>query len=602
MNYYQYKKRAPKRGGSDYIKPFIVIIIFVAIIIAGWRLMGSILVDDTSTQSSEKVLLEIETGSAKAMTSTGSEWKNIPSNIYLYEGEKVRTQSDGRMTLTFFDQNIARLDKRSEVKIETLQLEGSKSTVGLRLDEGQVWIDVKNELSSASYSVSMDNLLVEATNAIFAVSAPGTVYVLSGSVTAKVVDNGTVADQAEVGVGQQVTVDALIAKEITAGAEKDLIFAIDDSFKGSNWYRWNQTQSGTDILPDDVSDTEEAEEDNADGDTAEDTDEAQNEDTAEDDAKDSKVKDPNDKEAPDIPTITDPGSNDESVEIDDVVMNIEGTVSADTAVVIVNDYRLARYIPGSEEFRYTANVGFENLEVGDNEYRVIAEDENGNKSEAAIITLVLTQEVYDEKITEEEKEVVTEDEGAPTASATGGVSITSPNNGDNLVTSETSFEIKGEVPDTTAKVLVNDYQLQGFTAGDTAYKYNANSTLDTLKIGELNTYTVKAYDAEGELIGTAIMTIDVESGSNGSGDPTFTMPISTGTYNTTLNQLVIGGAIGKWVEMVYLNGSKLNEYIPGSEEWKTTVTLVPGENIFNVYGEKDGKDTATASITIDYQN
>lgn len=594
MNYYQYKKRAPKQGGADYIKPFIVIIIFIAIIIAGWRLLGSVLVDETPTESSEKVLLEIETGSAKAMTSSGAEWKNIPSNIYLYEGEKVRTQSDGRITLTFFDQNTARLDKSTEVNLTTLLLEGSQSTVGLRLDEGQVWLEVQSELSTASYSVSMDNLYLEATNATFAVTAPGTVYVLRGSVDAQVVDNGTFVDQATVGVGQQISVDAEIAKEITDGAEKDLIFAIDDAFKSSNWYRWNQQQGGVELEEADdeeVDDEEDNPLDDQDG----------SGDATEDDTEADEI-DPNDKEAPTVPEISEPGANDESVEVDDIVVDIKGSVSDDTEEVIVNDYKLTKYIPGSGEFRYTANVAFNNLEVGDNEYKVVAEDKNGNQSEAAVITLTLTQEVYDEKIEETEEEVATEEEGVPDATSEGGVNITSPNNGDNLVTSETSFQIKGDVPSTAARVLVNDYKLQGFTAGDTTYTYNANSTLGTLEIGELNTYTVKAYDEDDELIGTASMTIDVESGANGSGDPTITIPTSTGTYQTTLNQLVIGGAIGKWVEMVYVDGSKLNDYIPGSEEWKTTITLVPGENTFSIYGEKDGENTATVSITIDYQN
>jgi len=285
------------------------------------------------------------------------------------------------------------------------------------------------------------------------------------------------------------------------------------------------------------------------------------------------------------------------------MQDIKGSVSSDTHKVIVNDYTLSQYIPGSKAFRYTANIAFGNLEVGDNEFEVIAADKNGNKSSAATITLVLSQEVYDEAKEEEEESEDTEvdEPSVPAATTSGGVKITSPNAGENLITSETAFEIKGTVPADTTKVVVNDYTLGGFSEGDTTFLYRANSTLGTLEIGELNTYKVTAYDTEDEVLGTASMTIDVESGANGEGAPTITMPTSAGTYETTLDQIVVGGSVGKWITRVRIDGANITEYIPGTEKWNKTVTLEPGENTYKICAEKEGVEQGCSSITIDYK-
>lgn len=99
-----------------------------------------------------------------------------------------------------------------------------------------------------------------------------------------------------------------------------------------------------------------------------------------------------------------------------------------------------------------------------------------------------------------------------------------------------------------------------------------------------------------------LIRFDVESGANGDGAPTITMPTSSGTYETTLDQIVIGGSVGKWITRVRIDGTNLDTYIPGSEEWKKTVTLSPGENSYNICAEKEGEEQGCSAITIDYQN
>jgi len=78
------------------------------------------------------------------------------------------------------------------------------------------------------------------------------------------------------------------------------------------------------------------------------------------------------------------------------------------------------------------------------------------------------------------------------------------------------------------------------------------------------------------------------------------MPSSSGSYTTTLDEIVLGGTIGKWVQKVYVNDQLLDTYIPGSEEWRKSVTLTAGENTFTIYGSAEDKNTESVSITISY--
>ncbi|MBN2307132.1 FecR domain-containing protein [Candidatus Peregrinibacteria bacterium] len=602
MNYYQYKRKAPRSKVTDFIKPFLVIVIFLGVIVAGWKFLGPSLMGGGELLSSEKVYLDIETGSARAMTAGGNEWSNVLNGIYLYEGEKLKSTSDGRITLTFFEKDMVRLDKSTEVKFASLNRDAVGGQATIEVTDGKLWVIIdKSGPTISEFTIDTGLLKLRSSGGTFALTYPGMVYVLDGSVKADILNEKDIVKSLTIGVGQELIVDKTMAADLAEGIEKEVIFALDDAFKSSNWYRWNQQQEGAVELEEEAASEEVTSEDAAETTDEETMDE---ETTAEEEVTEEEEEiDLNDKEPPTVPQIEIPGNNGDTVALEDVKQDIKGSVSSDTEKVIVNDYTLSRYVSGSKEFRYTANIAFGNLEVGDNDYEVIAVDKNGNKSETATITLVLSQEVYDKAKEEEGEAEESEPENStPTASSSGGVKITSPNNGENMVTSETSFEIKGSVPEGTAKVVVNDYTLSAFSEGNTTFLYRASSTLGNLEIGELNTYTIKAYDPDDELLGSASMTIDVESGTNGEGGaPTITIPTSATTYSTTLDQLMIGGAVGKWITRVKINGANLDSYIPGSEEWKKTVTLESGDNTFEVCAEKDSEQQGCSSITINYQ-
>lgn len=663
MNYQ--RRRPPYRRPYHYLMPFLMIVVIVAIIIFGWRILNQTLIGGSLDASSEKVFLNIEQGSVKAMTVGKSEWQNAYDNIYLYRGEKVKTGVDGRSTLTFFNESILRMDSGTELDLLTLQKRKETDSIEVSLTKGQVWAKVERITNPDSrFTISTDRLSISSRGGTLGITAPGTVQVVEGSAQVGIKSDDGIIKTVNVGIGQQLMVDEESLAALREGMEKDIIFALSDGFKASNWYRWNRKKDGAitayeeSDLETDVPATEEPDVTADEGEPVlmeglvtvvspknksattkstialsgyYDPDRVSNvyvdgkkasltgtnqwkiyelalsgegEHTlpVEAETKEGERTSLNplvitlDTTAPATPSIKKPGANDETVTIADVEQEISGTVSKDTYAVIVNDYRLGKYVPGSQEFAYFAKTAYGNLKVGKNEYLVYAEDKAGNQSTAAKITLILEQDTVDKAA--EEKPAVTDE--LPAASSTGGVSITAPNDGESFTTSETEFEITGDVPEGTAKVVVNDYTLQAFEEGDTSFKYRASSTLGNLVIGEKNTYTAKAYDADDSLLGSASITIDVESDSSGA--PVIIMPSTEDSYETTLNELVVGGTVGKWIQKIYLNGKMISDYIPGSEKWRKTVSLAPGSNTFTVYGEKDGEKTIEDSITIEYKN
>ncbi|MBI5421698.1 FecR domain-containing protein [Candidatus Peregrinibacteria bacterium] len=704
----------PRKKAHSYLLPFVVILLLVAAIVGAWWGLNRFLTGESQSTLNEKVFLNIEAGSAKAMTVGKSEWQNAPDKIYLYRGEGLKTANDGRATLTFFDQSIMRLNTNTETSFTSLKKKDESFNINVELNKGDLWTKVSPIVNPDSkFGITTDLITVDTRGGVISVTAPSTVYVIQGSAQIGVKFNDDVVKTYTLGVGQQFSLDPAKVESIKKGEDVEVIFALSDQFRKTSWYHWNAKKDGMIDAFEESGDEPTADSDTGSstttvtvslpGDTtATGTDTSSvtvgsatpigsesstplanmdrvayvtkptqnfatskssiavegNYDSAKvkavyvNGAKATVVSDGKwkvdsvkmglegdntikleaedmagkktalesltvvyDKTAPATPVITEPKSATPgaSIDIASVEQLIKGTVSADTQAVIVNDYRLGKYVPGSKAWQYYAKVEYGNLNAGENEFKVIAEDKAGNQSEPATLILKLTQEVIDAAgvkppVADTPSDTVTTAPStsstatpapATNTSGTGGVSITAPNGGADLKTSETEFEIAGTVPEGTAKVTVNDYALSLFASGSTSFKYRAFKSIGNLEIGKANVYTVKAYDDAGKVLGSDSITIDVQSGA--SADPVVTIPTEASTYSTTLDTLVVGGTVGKWVTRVYVNDKELTEYIPGSEKWSTSVKLQSGKNTFTVSGERNGVQTGKDSIEINYQ-
>jgi hypothetical protein len=66
--------------------------------------------------------------------------------------------------------------------------------------------------------------------------------------------------------------------------------------------------------------------------------------------------------------------------------------------------------------------------------------------------------------------------------------------------------IEGTTPKETAKILVNDYPLSKYKAGETKWSYITAVSLGNLKKGD-NDFTVKAVDTDGKELGSKVFTL-----------------------------------------------------------------------------------------------
>ncbi len=80
-------------------------------------------------------------------------------------------------------------------------------------------------------------------------------------------------------------------------------------------------------------------------------------------------------------------------------VHFEGTAPAGTKQILINEYALSRFEEGSTSWYYNADVKYENLEIGENEFEIVAVSEAGDRSS---ITIKITFAPEEESTTEED--------------------------------------------------------------------------------------------------------------------------------------------------------------------------------------------------------
>ena len=599
-----YRRRPRRKSLLNYLAPFIIIgLIFVAIFF-GWRVINGIFIEGSKDTYSTKVSLNIESGSAKAMTIGKQEWQNAPDKISLYNNESVKTGVDGRLTLTFFEQSMIRLNTDSEVKFTQLKQKNSTNNVKVAFEKGDIWSKVSRMTNpNSTFDIDTELITISANGASFAVSYPGTVYVMEGNVKIGVKDGKKIIKTYSVGLGQEFIITKANAESIKKNENVKVIYVLSDSFKNTNWYTWNvKKDKGEDVA---ISDTTTDSTSDSSSDTAVSSDTASSTAGTTDTADTSDSTDLSaDKTAPTMPVITSPKvKSGETFKLTSTEQFIKGTVDSDTSAVVVNNYQLQHFKYGDKTFVYSVKTAIGNLKVGKNEYKIYAKDKAGNISKPAVVTLELSKEVAGTSTD-------TTETTSASIPATGGVAITAPNSGKDGKTTKTDLTISGSVPAKTAKVVVNNYTLTLFEAGDTTFNYKATTTIGNLKVGK-NTYSVKAYDSADKLLGQDSIILELESSESTTSESTATsakksppvidMPSTKSSYSTTLDIIVIGGTVDKTATNVYLDGASVSGYVVGSGKWSSSIKLSEGKTTYTVEAKVSGTSIGKDSIEIEYK-
>lgn len=216
-----------------------------------------------------------------------------------------------------------------------------------------------------------------------------------------------------------------------------------------------------------------------------------------------------DREPPEPPTIDAPATTGQSYSTNQRKLEISGKAPEGAIGILVNDYRLQLFKPGDTTWSYLANVDFNNYQIGENVFEVVAINKGGYKSDPAVLTVILGDQIP--AVVEEDD--TTEQPTAPRRATTreesnlpnnlplmpGSVKLHSPNDGGVYDTSELEFLIEGTVPAEATSVWVNGYRLQLFEQGKGFFNYIASVELNTLKRGR-NVYDIVVRSADGYIL------------------------------------------------------------------------------------------------------
>lgn len=197
--------------------------------------------------------------------------------------------------------------------------------------------------------------------------------------------------------------------------------------------------------------------------------------------------------------------------------------------------------------------------------------------------------------------------------------ITSPASaGATYRTQKTEFAITGTAPAGAAGIMVNEYKLQLFRAGDRTWSYLASTALSNMKAGA-NVYDVYTLDAAGNKSAPARITILLEAGAEGivsggsatsaasatsqaavidettlpnnaplmAGTIRVTGPTAGTSHTATGSEFLLEGTTPGETASVWVNGYRLQLYKAGSTFWNYIAkaeynTLKPGRNVYKI--------------------
>jgi hypothetical protein len=189
-------------------------------------------------------------------------------------------------------------------------------------------------------------------------------------------------------------------------------------------------------------------------------------------------------------------------------VKVTGKVSPEVAKIEVTAgdgeaFALSRFETGSGEWSYNAAIDFGNLKIGVNNFTVVGYDADGNKTPPANFQITFNPEGVEETVAEAAETpetttpAITETDGIPQVGGEtfGLPEVITPLDGATFTTAPVHFE--GKVPAGTKEVLVNEYKLGSFTAGETSWIYNADPKYENLEVGE-NEFEIVAVSENGD--------------------------------------------------------------------------------------------------------
>lgn len=488
--------RPPRRTIKDYLLPFLIIIAGGALIMLLFKVVPQIMngEEEINLGRSGSAELSVVSGEVEAYLPAVEAWKIISETASLSNGESVRTSADGEATIEFDDGTMLTLGNSSKIKIAELYNSLTKKTISLELEEGSAGV-LASSTSDSDFSIKTNLIKTYKADGKFFIQAgekEHSVSAVTGGFASKILDPKQEKELPSYVVeeGRTLTISERRITLLKIGGEIELIKPTPSEIQSSKLYITLSGETATDPETPEVA--------SSDDDKTEET-----ETSTEDDTKDeaTEIADTESLSAPIVTT----GNGNITATKDPI--SVSGTASAAASKIEItpkggSPYVLGQFVAGSGKWKYNVAEEYGNLKPGTNIYEVLAIDAEGKRSP---VTSFMIYYKSSESV-EEETASLPKTPVELNTDTTSGVppvgdstfappTVSEPEDGAKFTSEPIHFE--GTVPAGTVKVLINEYELSRFEAGDTTWVYNAKVEYENLEKGE-NEYEIEAVSESGE--------------------------------------------------------------------------------------------------------
>ncbi len=551
-------------GSSETRRPRALMrfaILVLALLIAWYLITKVLALFDYSIGRKTATTLVIRSGFESVQVSLqGGEWQRAETNLRLYAGDAVSVRGNADTLLTFFDGSRIRLDKESDVLLEQSDsVEAGISSLSLMLRSGRLWIATpkqKTYSGSIVRTIGTKNFSAEIPEGTHAMLSQTFVTVLRAGGAGILMDIDDSAEDIIVGEGQYMSLSDDARTAISSGGDpyefRDPVTAqmLKDEFLTTSYALLSQDtqiKSGSGTTSADTLDgvdlTVSSPENHADiktktvtvsGNVSErvalvlvngQSVPLQKDRSFSVDMNLGKEKtsilhiEAQDLQGITLNSIDRTVTNSFQPTVDPVrfkspvasggtlttglrEVEITGEAPAGAAAIVMNDYKLQLFKPGSRTWSYLASTALGNMVVGKNTYTVTVLDSDGNKSPPRSIFIVFNltgQTSTGSTVSPPLKQNPPLNPGS--------LSVTGPAGGTEATTDQKEVILEGLTSPETSSISVNGYTLSLYLPGKTTWNYIASTDLQTMKRGR-NVYRIVARNKDGEILDVLEYTIN----------------------------------------------------------------------------------------------
>jgi len=244
-------RRMRRRRKTNYLLPFIGLI-FVGVMIVFIYQIGQMLF----VPQKGHAFFYIVDGGAKVMPFGTKEWETAYSGSKLLLGDSIKTDSDSRAVISFFDKTTLRMEENTEILLTDIVKRDDHEEITLALVSGNAWVNKPKiyDLKRSEFVINTGYAIYNVTGTVFDLSRLNdkeSLKVVEGKIDMEVVERNesrvNKLSKISVGIGQEAKLDDVVMKEFYERREPSVLVELTEEFKNSNWFKWNKALDSANI-------------------------------------------------------------------------------------------------------------------------------------------------------------------------------------------------------------------------------------------------------------------------------------------------------------------------------------------------------------------